>query len=78
LSIVPAVKLGYGFTNYYTFGGHQSGLTHVIPTVSAPIKLTKSATLTPYVAYNMSLTTRHFNNTQDSEVFGGVKLGVTF
>jgi hypothetical protein len=78
LSLVPAVKAGYGFTNYYTFGGHQSGLTHVIPSLSAPIKLTKTATLTPYVAYNISLDTRHLNNTQDSEIFGGVKLGVTF
>ena len=78
LSLVPAVKAGYGFTNYYTFGGHQSGLTHVIPSLSAPIKLTKTATLTPYVAYNISLDTRHLNNTQDSEFFGGVKLGVTF
>ncbi|MBV6500731.1 MAG: hypothetical protein CJBNEKGG_03216 [Prosthecobacter sp.] len=79
LSIVPAVKLGYGFSNYYTIPGtHQSGLTHVIPTISAPIKLTKTATLTPYIAYNISLTTRHPNNTQDSEIFGGVKLGVTF
>ncbi len=80
LSLVPAVKLGYGFTNYYTIVGtsNQSGLTHVIPSLSAPIKLTKTATLTPYIAYNMSLTTRHFNNTQDSEIFGGVKLGVTF
>jgi hypothetical protein len=87
LSLVPAVKLGYGFTNYYTAipangalngPSNQSGLTHVIPSLSAPIKLTKTATLTPYVAYNMSLTTRHFNNAQDSEVFGGVKLGVTF
>ncbi|MEQ1747954.1 MAG: hypothetical protein ABL974_00920 [Prosthecobacter sp.] len=80
LSLVPAVKLGYGFTNYYTAFpvSNQSGLTHVIPTLSAPIKLTKSATLTPYVAYNISLDTRHTNNTQDSEFFGGVKLGVTF
>jgi hypothetical protein len=78
LSLVPAVKAGYGFTNYYTFGGHQSGLTHVIPSLSAPIKLTKTATLTPYIAYNISLDTRHLNNTQDSEIFGGVKLGVTF
>ena len=78
MSLVPAVKAGYGFTNYYTFGGHQSGLTHVIPSLSAPIKLTKTATLTPYVAYNISLDTRHLNNTQDSEFFGGVKLGVTF
>jgi hypothetical protein len=79
LSLVPAVKAGYGFTNYYTIpGGRQSGLTHVIPSLSAPIKLTKTATLTPYVAYNISLDTRHLNNTQDSEFFGGVKLGVTF
>jgi hypothetical protein len=78
LSLVPAVKAGYGFTNYYTFGGHQSGLTHVIPSLSAPIKLTKTATLTPYIAYNISLDTRHLNNTQDSEIFGGVKLGVSF
>ncbi|MCX6856211.1 MAG: hypothetical protein NTV80_15045 [Verrucomicrobia bacterium] len=80
LSLVPAVKAGYGFTNYYTIfpGGRQSGLTHVVPSLSAPIKLTKTATLTPYVAYNISLDTRHLNNTQDSEFFGGVKLGVTF
>jgi hypothetical protein len=79
LSLVPAVKAGYGFTNYYTIpGGRQSGLTHVIPSLSAPIKLTKTATLTPYVAYNISLDTRHLNNTQDSEFFGGVKLGVSF
>jgi hypothetical protein len=79
LSLVPAVKMGYGFTNYYTvLGSQQSGLTHVIPSLSAPIKLTKSATLTPYVAYNISLDTRHANNTQDSEFFGGVKLGVSF
>ena len=79
LSLVPAVKAGYGFTNYYTIPGtQQSGLTHVIPSLSAPIKLTKSATLTPYVAYNISLDTRHSNNTQDSEIFSGVKLGVSF
>jgi len=87
LSLVPAVKAGYGFTNYYTAipangikngTSPQSGLTHVIPSLSAPIKLTKTATLTPYVAYNISLDTRHQNNTQDSEIFGGVKLGVSF
>ncbi len=81
LSIVPAVKLGYGF-DYYSgvaeFGGPSSGLTHVIPSISAPIKLTKSATLTPYVAYNMSLTSRHLSNTTNNEIFGGVKLSVSF
>jgi hypothetical protein len=89
MSLVPAVKMGYGFGDYYTQTqagvggapnrrGNLSGLTHVIPSLSAPIKLTKTATLTPYMAYNISLDTRHLNNTQESEFFGGVKLGVTF
>jgi hypothetical protein len=30
------------------------------------------------MAYNISLDTRHLNNAQESEFFGGVKLGVTF
>ena len=90
LSIVPAVQLGYGF-DYFTapqFGARSGGLTHVIPTISAPIKLTKNATLTPYVAYNISLDSRHNaaggasvvvnGNAQDSEIFGGVKLSVSF
>lgn len=81
LSIVPAVKTGYGF-DYYTNGvvpGTQSsGFTHVIPSVSAPIKLTKIATLTPYIAYNVSLDARRGLNTQDNEIFGGVKLSVSF
>jgi hypothetical protein len=78
LSLVPAVKAGYGFTNYYNSPGDpQSGLTHVIPSLSAPIKLTSSATLTPYIAYNISLDTRS-GNTQNNEIFGGVKLGVSF
>ena len=81
LSIVPAVKVGYGI-DYYTSGVNAastpSGFTHVIPSISAPIKLTKTATLTPYIAYNISLGARHTLNTEDSEIFGGVKLGVTF
>ena len=96
LSIVPAVRTGYGF-DYYTLpqnGSRAGGWTHVIPSISAPIKLTKSATLTPYVAYNISLDARHdaakgtsfgaartvgLNaNSEDSEFFGGVRLSVSF
>ena len=81
LSIVPAVKTGYAL-NYYTDGvnpaAHPSGFSHILPSISAPIKLTKTATLTPYVAYNISLGARHQLNAQDTEFFGGVKLGVTF
>lgn len=86
LSIVPAVKLGYGI-DYYTNGlipagapasCPSSGFTHVMPTLSAPIQLTKSAALTPYVAYNISLGARHGLNLQDSELFVGIKLSVRF
>ena len=81
LSIVPAVRMGYGF-DYYTTGVVEGvpsgGWTHILPSVSAPIKLTKSATLTPYIAYNISMDSRHRLNTQNNEIFGGVKLSVSF
>ncbi|WP_133793281.1 hypothetical protein [Prosthecobacter fusiformis] len=81
LSIVPAVKTGYG-NDYYTSGvvagSRSGGFTHVIPSLSAPIKLTSIATLTPYIAYNISLDARRALNTQDNEIFGGVKLSVSF
>lgn len=81
LSLVPAVKTGYA-NDYYTSGvvagAASGGFTHVVPSLSAPIKLTKSATLTPYIAYNISLDARHSLNAQDSEIFGGVKLSVSF
>lgn len=81
LSLVPAVKTGYGF-DYYTngvvAGTRSGGFTHVIPSLSAPIKLTNIATLTPYIAYNISLDARRALNTQDNEIFGGVKLSVSF
>jgi hypothetical protein len=89
LSLVPAVKAGYG-NDYYTgqdnvavAGGPlnpfpSSGFTHLGVSLSAPIKLTRTATLTPYIAYNISGRARRQINTQDNEIYGGVKLGVTF
>jgi hypothetical protein len=90
LSIVPAIKAGYGF-DYYDGndnsgingvplfpGNPTSGFTHLGLSISAPIKLTCSATLTPYIAYNISGRARRALNTQDDEIYGGVKLGVTF
>jgi len=95
LSLVPAVTTGYGndyytgnnsaFTNAPQAGfngqplGTTSGFTHILTTLSAPIKLTKIATLTPYVACNFSLDARTaLNATTHHEVFGGVKLSVAF
>ncbi len=89
LSIVPAVQAGYGI-NYYTgtrsnsaafvgLGTQSSGFTHVLFSVATPIQLTKIATLTPYVAWNFSGSTRNYlNATHDNEIFGGVKLSVSF
>jgi len=94
LSLVPAIKTGYGLDYYSSNGnpilpfaganglgfgatGVSSGFTHILYSLSAPIKLTKSATLTPYIALNSSGSAR-FINTNNNEVFGGVKLGVTF
>lgn len=86
LSVVPAVKLGYGLDYYSnslipasaTASAPSSGFTHVIPSISAPIQLTKSATFTPYLAYNVSMGARHGLNSQDSEFFAGIKLSIKF
>ncbi|MEY5014810.1 MAG: hypothetical protein RIS92_1168 [Verrucomicrobiota bacterium] len=77
VSLVPAVTAGYSIGDYYTQNGAQGGFTHVIPSVSTPIKLSKNATLTPYAAYNISGTQRQSNVT-DSELFGGLKLSLSF
>lgn len=85
VSIVPGVKAGYGL-DYYSngapenglVGGVTSGFTHVLATLSAPIAITKNATLTPYGAYNFSGRARRANNQTDNEMFGGVKLSVSF
>lgn len=88
LSVVTALQGGYGI-DYYTgtrgptFAGvaatQSSGFTHLLISISTPVQLTKSATLTPYVAMNVSGSTRQYMNaTQGEEIFGGVKLSVSF
>jgi len=57
----------------------SSGFTHTLFSLAAPIKLTKSATLTPYAAWNFAWQTRNYMNaTHDNEIFGGVKLSLAF
>jgi hypothetical protein len=67
-----------GFGGVVGASAPTSGFTHLGLSLSAPIKLTSTATLTPYIAYNISGRARRALNTQDNEVYGGVKLGVTF
>lgn len=80
LSIVPAAVIGYGIDGYYTFGTAGSEWNHVGLNLSFPITLTKTATLTPYIAANFSLDGRKGVNTieGENEVYGGVSLTVTF
>ncbi len=92
LSLVPAVQTGYGI-DYYTgnrsslsnnvglplAGAPTSGFTHILVSVGAPMKLTKTATFTPYAAWNHSLDLRTgLNYTQHNEVFWGAKLSLAF
>ena len=69
---LPAALVSYGDEYYST----DSDFQHIKVGVSFPIKLTGTATLTPYVAGNIALgTTEEFT---DDEIYGGVKLSVSF
>jgi hypothetical protein len=66
-----SVAVGYS-ANYFS----EDGFTHVLVTLGLPIKLTETATLTPYIAGNLPLEVLDEN--QDNEIFGGVALAVSF
>ncbi len=70
-SLDPSVGIGYN-TNYFD----SDGFTHVILTLAMPVKLTETATLTPYIAGNLPLDV--LDDYQDARLFGGVALAVTF
>lgn len=86
LSVVPSVSVGYG-SDYYSFadaGGAQSGFTAVRPALSFPIKVTESATFTPYAAMNLSGAARYStvtgaNTIEDrNDFYFGGKMSVSF
>lgn len=92
LSLVPAIQTGYGI-DYYTGNGSAllnnvglplgnaptSGFTHLLASLSAPMKIAKSCTFTPYVAWNHSFGLRTaLNATTHNEVFWGAKFSVAF
>ena len=69
-SLVLKAAAGYSIGGYYTAfnvdgfnTGSESTWTHVGLTASLPIALSKTATLTPYVAYNISGSGRDETNT---------------
>ncbi|MEZ5323554.1 MAG: hypothetical protein R3F19_00590 [Verrucomicrobiales bacterium] len=72
VSLVPGAVVGFGDDYYGVSGGNQVGLT-----LGLPIKLTGTATLTPYVAYNLPIDSLD-DAGEDDQVYGGVSLAVTF
>lgn len=71
VALEPSAAVGYS-SNYYD----ADGFTHVLLTLALPVKLTESATLTPYIAGNIPLEV--LEDDQDPELFGGVALAVSF
>jgi hypothetical protein len=86
-SVVPSVSVGYGL-DYYSFaaasGGVRDGFTAVRPALSFPIKVTETATFTPYAAMNISGAARYNRETAANTVEGrndfyfGGKMSVSF
>jgi hypothetical protein len=92
-SVVPSVSVGYGF-DYYSFAanlpsattgpGKRDGFTAVRPALSFPIKVTETATFTPYAAMNLSGSARYNPMTASNTVEGrndfyfGGKMSVSF
>jgi hypothetical protein len=97
-SVVPSVSVGYGF-DYYTFAGNpvnapsgpgkRDGFTAVRPALSFPVKITETATFTPYAAMNLSGSARYTGragssltdaNTQEgrNDFYFGGKMSVAF
>ncbi|MFZ4763453.1 MAG: TorF family putative porin [Roseimicrobium sp.] len=72
VSVVPAALVSFG-DEYYGV----SGFNHVKVGVSVPIKLTSTATLTPYVAGNLPIDALDALG-EDERVYGGVTLSVSF
>jgi len=91
-SLVLKAAAGYSLGGYYTaFGanglnsGTESVWTHVLLSASLPIALSKTATLTPYISYNMSGAGRVESNTgsislgaDDDQLFFGFSLKAVF
>jgi hypothetical protein len=77
ISLVPGASIGYGVDyNYHVEGASGiDGFSHVGLSLALPIKLTKSATLTPYIAGNLPIDEL---DGLDNQLFGGASISVKF
>ena len=86
VSLVPGANIGYADHYNYQFNvlgarPRADSFTNVGVSLALPIKLTKRATLTPYIAGNFPLNDLHNYagvKIDDSQVYGGVNLAVKF
>ncbi len=78
ISLVPGVGIGYGADyTWHTPVSPGDGFTAVNVSLALPIKLTKSATLTPFIAWNLPIDALD-NVGEDDQLHGGVSLSVKF
>ncbi len=91
-SLVLKAAAGYSLGGYYTVingagfnTGTESVWTHVVLNASLPIALSKSVTLTPYIAYNISAAGREETNlalasvgADDDQFFCGASIKAVF
>lgn len=79
ISLVPGVGIGYGVDyNYHVERFHGiDGFTAVNVSLALPIKLCKSATVTPYIAGNLPIDALD-DLGEDNQLYGGVSLSVRF
>jgi hypothetical protein len=80
IAIIPSAVVGYNVGDYYSLGTADTSFNHIGLRIDVPITLTKTATLTPYIAANFSLEGKEGVNTIEgkNELWGGVALSVTF
>jgi len=81
VSLVPGANIGYAdqYSYHFNVGGikpQADSYTAVTVSLALPIKLTKRATLTPYIAGNLPL--NDLKDVEDNQLYGGVKLAVKF
>jgi hypothetical protein len=73
-SLVPSVNVGYNL-GYNT---DEDGWNHVGVRLALPITLSKTATLTPYIAGNFALDATEGFFAEDNVFLGGISLSVKF
>lgn len=81
VSLVPGASIGYAdqYSYHFNLFGNKpqtDSYTAVTVSLALPIKLTKRATLTPYIAGNLPL--NDLKDVEDNQLYGGVKLAVKF